>query len=84
MVSRSSTHNSFKVPKYCFTQQQWLASRKRKSNMVKTNMAWMNVMKGHAVTNGVYVAATNRIGLENIYRTPGIEFWELHLSWATR
>jgi predicted amidohydrolase len=28
----------------------------------------MNVMKGHAVTNGVYVAATNRIGLENIYR----------------
>jgi predicted amidohydrolase len=25
----------------------------------------MNVMKGHA--NGVYVAAANRIGLENIY-----------------
>jgi N-carbamoylputrescine amidase len=26
--------------------------------------AWMNVMKGHAVANGVYVAAANRIGLE--------------------
>jgi N-carbamoylputrescine amidase len=24
----------------------------------------MNVMKGHAVANGVYVAAANRIGLE--------------------
>ncbi|MGB7395619.1 MAG: nitrilase-related carbon-nitrogen hydrolase, partial [Pricia sp.] len=26
--------------------------------------AWMNVMKGHAVANGIYVAAANRIGLE--------------------
>lgn len=38
--------------------------------------AWMNVMKGHAVANGVYVAAANRIGLENyIDGTAGIEFW---------
>jgi N-carbamoylputrescine amidase len=36
--------------------------------------AWMNVMKGHAVANGVYVAAANRIGLEHI-DTAGIEFW---------
>ena len=38
--------------------------------------AWMNVMKGHAVANGVYVAAANRIGLE-IYlpNTDGLEFW---------
>jgi N-carbamoylputrescine amidase len=28
--------------------------------------AWMN-MKGHAVANGVYVAAANRIGLEQYY-----------------
>ncbi|MCB0433051.1 MAG: carbon-nitrogen hydrolase, partial [Mangrovimonas sp.] len=26
--------------------------------------AWMNVMKGHAVANGCFVAAANRIGLE--------------------
>ena len=26
--------------------------------------AWMNVMKGHAVANGIFVAAANRIGLE--------------------
>lgn len=38
--------------------------------------AWMNVMKGHAVANGVYVAAANRIGLEQyIPDTSGIEFW---------
>ena len=38
--------------------------------------AWMNVMKGHAVANGVYVAAANRIGLEKyVPDTNGIEFW---------
>ena len=38
--------------------------------------AWMNVMKGHAVANGVYVGAANRIGLEQyLPDTAGIEFW---------
>ncbi len=38
--------------------------------------AWMNVMKGHAVANGIYVAAANRIGLEKyIPNTNGIIFW---------
>ncbi|MBC2840542.1 carbon-nitrogen hydrolase [Robiginitalea sp. SC105] len=38
--------------------------------------AWMNVMKGHAVANGIYVAAANRIGLEKyLPGTAGIEFW---------
>jgi N-carbamoylputrescine amidase len=38
--------------------------------------AWMNVMKGHAVANGVFVAAANRIGLEKyIEGTDGIQFW---------
>jgi N-carbamoylputrescine amidase len=38
--------------------------------------AWMSVMKGHAVANGVYVAAANRIGLEQyLPDTAGIEFW---------
>ncbi|MDQ8014934.1 MAG: carbon-nitrogen hydrolase [Flavobacterium nitrogenifigens] len=38
--------------------------------------AWMNVMKGHAVANGVFVAAANRIGLEKyLERTEGIQFW---------
>jgi N-carbamoylputrescine amidase len=38
--------------------------------------AWMNVMKGHAVANGVFVAAANRIGLEKyLPETAGIQFW---------
>jgi len=38
--------------------------------------AWMNVMKGHAVANGVYVAAANRVGLEKyLPDTDGLEFW---------
>jgi N-carbamoylputrescine amidase len=42
----------------------------------KQHNAWMNVMKGHAVANGVYVAAANRIGLEQyLPNTSGIQFW---------
>ena len=38
--------------------------------------AWMSVMRGHAVANGVYVAAANRIGLEKyLPNTDGIQFW---------
>ncbi len=38
--------------------------------------AWMNAMKGHAVANGIYVAAANRIGLEQyVEGTRGIQFW---------
>jgi N-carbamoylputrescine amidase len=38
--------------------------------------AWMNVMKGHAVSNGLYIAAANRVGLEKPFtEKPGIEFW---------
>ncbi len=38
--------------------------------------AWMNAMKGHAVCNGIYVAAANRIGLEKyLPNTDGLQFW---------
>jgi N-carbamoylputrescine amidase len=38
--------------------------------------SWQVVQRGHAIANGVYVAAVNRIGLEKIVEnTPGIEFW---------
>lgn len=43
---------------------------------VNQHGAWMNVMKGHAVANGVYVAAANRVGLEQyLPDTAGIQFW---------
>jgi N-carbamoylputrescine amidase len=38
--------------------------------------SWQTIQRGHAIANGVYVAAVNRIGLEkpNKYAA-GIEFW---------
>jgi N-carbamoylputrescine amidase len=43
---------------------------------VNQHGAWMNVMKGHAVANGIYVAAVNRVGLEKpLADKAGIEFW---------
>jgi N-carbamoylputrescine amidase len=38
--------------------------------------AWMSVQRGHAVANGVYVAAVNRIGFEQPDPAQaGLEFW---------
>lgn len=38
--------------------------------------AWMTVQRGHAVANGIFVAAANRVGHEQtIEGQPGIEFW---------
>lgn len=38
--------------------------------------AWLTVQRGHAVANGIYVAAVNRVGLEKpLPGTDGIEFW---------
>ena len=38
--------------------------------------SWQTVQRGHAIANGVYVAAVNRIGHEKLSAgSPGIEFW---------
>jgi N-carbamoylputrescine amidase len=38
--------------------------------------AWQTVQRGHAIANGMYVAAVNRIGLEkSTSKSSGIEFW---------
>ncbi len=38
--------------------------------------SWRTVQRGHAIANGVYVAAVNRIGLEKENEnSAGIEFW---------
>jgi N-carbamoylputrescine amidase len=52
------------VLKSCFTQQQLDGIHKKKEQYGENQHVWMSVMKGHAVANGVYVAAANRIGLE--------------------
>ncbi|MCL4134966.1 UNVERIFIED_CONTAM: hypothetical protein GTU68_021115 [Idotea baltica] len=38
--------------------------------------AWMTVQRGHAVANGIFVAACNRVGFEQpLPETAGIQFW---------
>ena len=37
--------------------------------------AWRTVQRGHAIANGVYVAAVNRVGFEAQSGTDGIEFF---------
>ena len=43
--------------------------------------AWQTIQRGHAIANGVYVAAVNRVGFEhgdilgNRIEGPGLEFW---------
>jgi N-carbamoylputrescine amidase len=37
--------------------------------------AWQTIQRGHAIANGVYVAAVNRVGLEKPTGAAGIEFW---------
>jgi N-carbamoylputrescine amidase len=37
--------------------------------------AWRTIQRGHAIANGVYVAAANRVGFEEEPGTDGIEFF---------
>ena len=37
--------------------------------------AWITIQRSHAVANGCYVAAVNRVGLEKSPGVAGIEFW---------
>jgi N-carbamoylputrescine amidase len=42
---------------------------------VNQHGAWETIQRSHAVANGCYVAATNRIGVEKPVGGDGIEFW---------
>ncbi len=42
---------------------------------VNQHGAWETIQRSHAVANGCYVAAVNRIGVETPIGGPGIEFW---------
>ncbi len=42
---------------------------------VNQHSAWETIQRGHAVANGCFVAATNRVGAEAPEGGAGIEFW---------
>jgi len=51
----------------------WLPSEKERDGAAQLD-AWKTVQRAHAVANGVFVLATNRVGQEGAPGT-GIEFW---------
>jgi N-carbamoylputrescine amidase len=42
---------------------------------VNQHSAWETIQRSHAVANGCYVAAVNRVGVEKPAGGPGLEFW---------
>jgi len=53
----------------------WHPNEKEKYGIVQYD-SWLTVQLGHAIANGVYVAAVNRVGLEKqSENSDGIEFW---------
>lgn len=52
----------------------WHPSEKKEYG-VRQYSAWETIQRAHAVANGCYVAAANRIGLEKPAGGDGLEFW---------
>ena len=47
---------------------------KEKRNLKKQLDLWITIQRSHAIANGVYVAAINRVGIERNGKTK-IDFW---------
>ncbi|MCH7973437.1 MAG: carbon-nitrogen hydrolase [Bacteroidetes bacterium] len=53
----------------------WHPKEKEKYGAVQLD-AWKTVQRGHAIANGVYVAAVNRVGFEKrVEDSDGLKFW---------
>ncbi len=53
----------------------WHPKEKKKEGGAQFE-SWLTVQRGHAIANGIYIAAANRIGLEKPdSKSAGIEFW---------
>jgi N-carbamoylputrescine amidase len=53
----------------------WLPNEKNEHGKAQFD-SWQTIQRGHAIANGVYVAAANRVGFEKPFKnSTGIEFW---------
>jgi len=52
----------------------WHPAEKKKFGAAQYS-AWETIQRSHAIANGCYVAAANRIGHETAAHSAGIEFW---------
>jgi len=57
----------------CPTAIGWHPSEKEARGAAQLD-AWRTVQRGHAIANGIYVAAVNRVGYEGP-KEAGLEFW---------
>jgi len=49
----------------------WLPTESQRDGLMQVD-AWRTIQRSHAIANGVYVAAVNRVGQEG---NPGLSFW---------
>lgn len=52
----------------------WLSQEKPSQGALQVD-SWETIQRAHAIANGCYVAAVNRVGVEDSHSTGGIEFW---------
>jgi N-carbamoylputrescine amidase len=52
----------------------WHPKEKKKFGKAQRS-AWETIQRSHAIANGCYVAAANRVGHETTSGSDGIEFW---------
>src|SRR3990170_8593300 len=53
----------------------WHPHEKKKHGKAQIE-SWQTIQRGHAIANGIYIAAVNRIGVEKVDKnSAGIEFW---------
>jgi N-carbamoylputrescine amidase len=52
----------------------WHPSEKAEHGVIQHG-AWETIQRGHAIANGCFVAAVNRVGWEKPAGGPGLEFW---------
>ena len=53
----------------------WHPKEKKKEGSAQFD-SWFTIQRGHAIANGIYIAAVNRIGLEKVSdESDGIQFW---------
>ena len=52
----------------------WLPQEKPSQGAIQAD-SWETIQRAHAIANGFYVVAVNRVGVEDPHLTGGIEFW---------
>lgn len=52
----------------------WLPEEKEEFGSSQVE-SWLTIQRSHAIANGCYIAAANRVGFEKIDGTQGIDFW---------